>query len=347
MKRNKIVSLLLAFLFAVLPLSGCVEKEPEGPFPVVIIPGIIGTELKKGDTTIWPPALGEGALGALQAMGSLSALKLEEGVEDGITPVRLAMSDYEDGMQMGTYGTYNDLALALADTLGYDQVFFFGYDWRQSNLDTAEELSAYLDEVMTKTGAEKVNLVVHSMGGLVTSAYLAGHKEEGKLATVISCGTPFYGAQDATDTLTGDGGFFSSDNFAQLLPVMADISGTLPSLYELMPRSGWEDLGLLTDGTLSADASAAQVKGFRFYETVTGHLGDIWSGVDHVNLNGTSFSTNDVEGESDGDGTVTVTSSTADGLFHDGTTTFELNHIDLVRNSASIQVIIDTVKTEE
>ncbi len=341
---KKLVALWLVLLLAILPMTSC-KTEPQDPFPVVIVPGITGSELQKDGNTVWPPVLGEGTLGALQAMSSLAAMKLDETVEDGVTPVRVAMSEYTDDTSVGAYGAYTDLAVALADTLGYDQVFFFGYDWRRSNLDTAEELNTYIDGVLEKTGAKKVNLVVHSMGGLVTSAYLSKYKADGKLATAVTCGTPFLGAQDATDTLSGEGGFFASESMAPLATVMAEIAATLPSLYELMPKEGWDDL--LTDGKLPGDATSAQTKGYAFYQTVTANLSDLWKDVDHVNLSGRSFGTHDPAGEADGDGTVTVYSSTADGLFKENTVTLEVTHVDLVKNTAALQAIVDAVDGEE
>lgn len=341
------LGLSLVLLLSLLSVGGC-KKEPEGPFPVIIVPGILGSELQKDGNTLWPVNMADGALGMLQTIGNLMALKVEDGVEDGIAPVRLAMSDYQEGMKVGSLGAYTTLAVALADTLGYDQVFFFGYDWRQSNLETAQELSTYIDGVLETTGAKKVNLVVHSMGGLVAGGYLSGHKEEGKLAKVVTCGTPFVGAEDATESLDHCGGFFDFSDYPQLLPTMEEVFRSAPSLYELMPRSGWDSLDLLQeDGTLHPEATSAEKKAFTYYQTVTANLSDLWSGVDHVNLNGTSFSTTDPSGEVDGDGTVTLTSSTADGLFDSCTTTFTSNHTGLVKDASPVQFIVDAVKGEE
>lgn len=54
---------------------------------------------------------------------------------------------------------------------GADQLHAFEYDWAQSNKTSAEELSAFVDDVLNETGAQKVDIVNHSMGGLVSGWY--------------------------------------------------------------------------------------------------------------------------------------------------------------------------------
>ena len=53
----------------------------------------------------------------------------------------------------------------------------FWYDWRLSPLVTGEELEAYIDRVITATGADKVNLVGRCYGANVIAAYVALNKE--------------------------------------------------------------------------------------------------------------------------------------------------------------------------
>ena len=59
-------------------------------------------------------------------------------------------------------------------------------------------LAARIEEICTETGAEKVNIVAHSMGGLVTRAYLVAHADEGRVARLITIGSPHQGTQMAT-----------------------------------------------------------------------------------------------------------------------------------------------------
>jgi hypothetical protein len=61
----------------------------------------------------------------------------------------------------------------------------FRYDWRLDFMDTAKELSAYIDKVRKATGSAKVCLVCHSQGGAVVNAYLARYGSS-KLESIVS-----------------------------------------------------------------------------------------------------------------------------------------------------------------
>lgn len=67
------------------------------------------------------------------------------------------------------------------------QLHSFEYDWRQSNERSAAELAGYVDNVLAETGADKVDIVNHSMGGLVSRWYmkeLGGHADVGHWASL-------------------------------------------------------------------------------------------------------------------------------------------------------------------
>ena len=82
---------------------------------------------------------------------------------------------------------YNDLIRALRHELSQradrpTPVFAFPYDWRMDLRDTAAKLGAFVDEVIERTkllrhygtaNRLKVDLVGHSMGGLVITEYLS------------------------------------------------------------------------------------------------------------------------------------------------------------------------------
>lgn len=71
------------------------------------------------------------------------------------------------------------------------------YNTSQSNATTAREVSAKVAEILRRTGAAKVDLVTHSMGGLSTRYYL---KNLGGTASVddwVSLGGPNHGTSTA------------------------------------------------------------------------------------------------------------------------------------------------------
>ncbi|MEU9777730.1 alpha/beta fold hydrolase [Streptomyces sp. NPDC047968] len=57
---------------------------------------------------------------------------------------------------------------------GYDssQLFTWSYNWKQSNKTTASQLAAKVAQVREATGAERVDIVTHSMGALNTRWYV-------------------------------------------------------------------------------------------------------------------------------------------------------------------------------
>jgi len=125
------------------------ESVPE---PVIIIPGILGSEQHNGEWVIDP-----------------------------------------------ILHTYDDL-IATLDANGYTpdiDLFPFPYNWRKSNVETALLLKEKIDEVKGICDCDKVDLVAHSMGGLVARQYIQSDAYEGDVDQLIFLGTPHLGAPKA------------------------------------------------------------------------------------------------------------------------------------------------------
>ena len=74
-------------------------------------------------------------------------------------------------------------------------VYAAGYDWRQSNEDSANYIANVVDTILQQENATKVILVTHSMGGIVARAacsFVSGF--EAKVAGVIHTVQPAVGA---------------------------------------------------------------------------------------------------------------------------------------------------------
>jgi len=54
-----------------------------------------------------------------------------------------------------------------------ENLFCFTYDWRKNNRYNAQLLSDFIDSVMNWTGAARVNLIGHSMGGIVSKTCIS------------------------------------------------------------------------------------------------------------------------------------------------------------------------------
>lgn len=95
--------------------------------------------------------------------------------------------------------TYDNLwsALKKAGYIEGENLFAFPYDWRRSNVLTAVELKKKIDEVKAKCDCDKVDLVGHSMGGLVAREYIESDAYAGDVDQVIFLATPHLGSPKA------------------------------------------------------------------------------------------------------------------------------------------------------
>ncbi|MFA5125207.1 MAG: hypothetical protein WC473_05315 [Patescibacteria group bacterium] len=92
--------------------------------------------------------------------------------------------------------TYDDLWAAL-QAAGYEEgetLFALPYEWRHSNLDTMTHLRDKINEVKEICQCDKVDLIGHSMGGLVARAYIEGPFYGNDVDKVVFLATPHRGA---------------------------------------------------------------------------------------------------------------------------------------------------------
>ncbi len=71
------------------------------------------------------------------------------------------------------------------------------YNTSQSNVRTASEVSAKVDEILRRTGATRVDIIAHSMGSLNTRYYLKNLRGTEKVDDWVSMGGPNHGTSTA------------------------------------------------------------------------------------------------------------------------------------------------------
>jgi pimeloyl-ACP methyl ester carboxylesterase len=106
--------------------------------------------------------------------------------------------------------TYDDLVKSL-ETNGYKKnlnLFEFPYDWRKENTDSAVQLQTKVANIMNLTKISQVDLVAHSMGGLVARAYIENEGYE-NIDQLITLGTPHHGSPETYLKWEAGEGFFS------------------------------------------------------------------------------------------------------------------------------------------
>ena len=112
--------------------------------------------------------------------------------------------------------TYDDLITTLAAN-GYvdeEDLFTFPYEWRNSNIITAKLLRDKINDVQDICDCQKVDLVAHSMGGLVARQYIESDDYEGDVDQLIFLGTPHKGS--AKSYLTWEAGEMDTNTSEQL-----------------------------------------------------------------------------------------------------------------------------------
>jgi pimeloyl-ACP methyl ester carboxylesterase len=129
--------------------------------------------------------------------------------------------------------TYDDLLESLRMN-GYEDgktLFPLPYNWRQDNTFSAYELGQKIDYAISTSGVDKVDIVAHSMGGLVARKYLEDTANLEKVDDLIFLGTPQQGAPKAYPIWEAGEGFDSLSDKAlrSLIKFEAD-SGNAPSL---------------------------------------------------------------------------------------------------------------------
>ncbi|PIX91897.1 MAG: hypothetical protein COZ27_00355, partial [Candidatus Moranbacteria bacterium CG_4_10_14_3_um_filter_41_65] len=93
-------------------------------------------------------------------------------------------------------GTYDDLLETLKKD-GYTDnknIFLFPYDWRMSNVETAKLLRTKIEEIKAQTEWPKVDIIAHSMGGLVAREYIGTLNGGGSIDQLITLGAPHNGS---------------------------------------------------------------------------------------------------------------------------------------------------------
>jgi pimeloyl-ACP methyl ester carboxylesterase len=121
--------------------------------------------------------------------------------------------------------------------------YTFAYDWRKSPEEALGALDRFIDQLREKHGGEKVSIVTHSNGGLLTRWYIDDPQRAQKVAAVADYGTPFWGTPKPWWTVA-----FGVELPTLLEPgpdplvpnaVLKLFARNLAGLYYLFPSEAW------------------------------------------------------------------------------------------------------------
>lgn len=82
------------------------------------------------------------------------------------------------------------------------QLMAFSYNSSQSNATTAQEISTRVDQLMAATGATRVDIVTHSMGGLSSRYYAKNLGGDARIDAWVSLGGPNHGTTTANTCIS-------------------------------------------------------------------------------------------------------------------------------------------------
>lgn len=255
--------MLWAAICTSLWLLAVSAASAQGKNPVIVIPGLIGSELVNGKTgeVVWfkpkrakdddlrlpiSPNLARNR-DALQAKDVLRTIKI------GIFP----RTDVYEGLtkSLGTNG-YVEGKWANPPVKGYEDTFYvFAYDWRRDNVENSRLLIRQIQALKRKLNKPdlKFDVIAHSMGGLITryaamygdADLPAGRKPvptwagAGNFRQIFLVGTPNEGSVLSLDSLVNGVSFFG---ISINLPFFQNLTKfdlfTIPAAYQLLPADG-------------------------------------------------------------------------------------------------------------
>ncbi len=222
--------------------------------PVILIPGILGSRLvdPASGVEVWPGSAINLLLNSKQDLALKIDPKSLRPVDQTLQPGGL----FEEAFNTDFYGA---ILRTLRTSGGFvpgelkhhadpevRRYYVFAYDWRQDNVETARRLDALIEQIRRDYDDPqlKVNLIAHSMGGLVARYYLRygtadalegegdfpiNMRGAAKVGTLVLLGTPNLGSVRSLQSMI-------LGHKVGLSRVPPEVLATMPSIYQLLPH---------------------------------------------------------------------------------------------------------------
>jgi len=222
--------------------------------PVVFIHGVMGSKLRNAQTSeeLWP--------GSIQRIlfSNFSDVKFNidpntlepiQGEIEAFEICETAVGKDFYGKVVNLIGDIGEYKLAevgqKADKTQKNYYVFF-YDWRQDNVITARKLADFIDQIRLDYDDPdlKVDIVAHSMGGLIARYYIRYGREDvlndnefpvnmyggDRVRRVILLGTPNLGSVKIMNL------FITGVKLGTREKIHTETLATMPSLFQLFPH---------------------------------------------------------------------------------------------------------------
>ena len=221
--------------------------------PVILLHGILGSRLRHTDTReeVWPGGVTDLLFNNFQD----TALPIHP---DSLIPAPSDLDAYAITDRAAGQDYYSQIIRTLHEAGGYNlatpgqrtdpakrQYYVFVYDWRQDNVQSARKLDQLIEQIREDYGAPdlRVDLVAHSMGGLIARYYLrygtvdvlddndfpVNNHGASRVRRVVLVGTPNFGSVSGLQE-------FLQGFRVGLRRIPTEVIATWPSAYQLLPH---------------------------------------------------------------------------------------------------------------
>jgi len=209
---------------------------------IIVIPGAMGSRLFSSpstfdnNTVVWPPYVTVGGFLFGSDASSIAALGLK--LKDTLH-VRPPENQHDSlDREYGAQAVYKEVVEKLCDEFDCP-IYVFSYDWRKDVADSSEKLNIFINSLIEQENIDRVDLVCHSMGGMVASKYYCqyGYYNK-KIDKIITAGTPYEGAPTIINVVQnwdvlGGKGILNYDSFGD---IGDDLTDFLLGSYGLMDK---------------------------------------------------------------------------------------------------------------
>ncbi len=239
--------------------------------PVIFVPGVAGSELvKANEGSKWLPQ------NIFSLHGDISSLALPSEHNIYATDVFYDQNYLNNNFQPQSYfsilnALYNngigpaydvggdpsrrttngcDMSQNSENPTNKPKTFIFAYDWRKSNAETSIALKDYVGCVRKFYPDRRIDIIAHSMGGLVARRYVLDNPDDHQVEKVITIGTPWLGAPKAIHAL--ETGVFIAPAFGAdmwdwaanmvMARTLRNVMKTFPGPLQLLPSDYYFDL---------------------------------------------------------------------------------------------------------
>ena len=218
---KKLISILLAVVMLLSSVSALAfASDTEKDIPIVCVHGYGANIYYPDGSVVYPPEsnydIGEHVKkvtpGILKELGKSLLTDNWDGYCDSLYD---AIAQLYEGFPLDGNGeisngsfvntSHNEAVLRNPKQSDYHVCdFMFMYDWRKSPLEVADELNAYINTLLDKTGHSKVGLVGRCLGSSVVSAYIAEYGTAKVDSLVYYVPTVNGGVETVNALFTGD-----------------------------------------------------------------------------------------------------------------------------------------------